>query len=394
MNRHDTTTPAWIDRWPVLLLTDSGDGWRQWMTLSPSDWDGLIRQARGHGVAPLLYVILQSHLEADGAADALPPAMVEAMQTLKAIYRQATLLAMQRTGELGRLLDALNQADVCPVVFKGASLAHTLYPSPACRLMGDIDLWVTHDEMPAAIAMLEDLGYQFREKERRPHALTRHTDGEVQMLPGKMGQGLVELHWGVFPGEWLARAAAVDRASVRSRLTQSALLDRPVLRMAPEDGLIQLILHISINHQMSVNALRSLLDVALFSRQELDWSVVAERARRWQVAAAVGLTLDLARQIFDLPPLPGPVQGLVPAGVQRRLLERFISPQAILQGYHLAGDRRRLLYLLAITDSPGASLRLLTHSVWPDPAWIAARYGRSDWPTRLRHGANALVGRV
>ncbi len=394
MNRPDTAPPTWINRWPALLLADSGAGWQEVMTLSPSDWGGLIRQAQRQGVAALLYVKLQSRLEADGVADALPAAMVEAMQTLKTIHRHAALAAIKRTAELGRLLDALNRAGICPVVFKGAFLAHTLYPSPACRLMGDIDLWVTHAEMPVAIAALGELGYRFREKEHRPHALTRHTDGEVQMRPGKTGQGLVELHWGVFPGEWLARAAAVDRASVRSRLTQSALLDRSVLRMAPEDELIQIILHISINHQMSRNALRSLLDVALFSRQELDWAAVAERARTWRVAAAVGLTLDLAQRIFALPPLPEPVQGLVPDGVQRRLLDRFISPQAILQGHHLAADRRRLLYLLCITDSPGASLRLLTHSVWPDSVWIAARYGRSDWRIRLRHAANVLVGRV
>jgi hypothetical protein len=391
MDRNDTIPSTLTAPWPALLMSGPNDTrLQQVASLSPSDWDHLIRQAQVHGLAPLLYVTLQSLPQ----EDVLIPATAAAMQTLKAIYRQATLLAMQRTGELGRLLDALNQAGICPVVFKGAALAHTLYPSPACRLMGDIDLWVTHDEMPGAIAVLGEVGYRFREKEHRPHALTRHTDGEVQMLPGKTGQGLVELHWGVFPGEWLAHTASVDRAGVRSRLVQATLLERPVQLMMPEDALIQLIVHISINHQMSTNALRSLVDVALFSRQKLDWEVVVERANAWRVAAAVGLTLDLVRQIFGLPDLPGPIQEIVPVGLQRRLLDRFVSPQGIIQGQLLSADRRRLLYLLCITDSPAASLRLLTHSLWPDPAWLSARYGQSDWLTQLRHAANSMVGRV
>ena len=179
--------PALADLWPAVLIPVVAEaGAAQLATLPPADWMWLVNQAQRHALAPLLYTALQP-------LAAKLPAAEPAVQTLRTIYRQAMLSAMQRIGELCRLLDALAAVGIRPVVFKGAALAHTLYPSPACRPMGDIDLWVTEAEMPAAITVLAGLGYCFRAKTQRPHALTQMTDGEVQMLPGQRGQGLVEL---------------------------------------------------------------------------------------------------------------------------------------------------------------------------------------------------------
>ncbi len=212
--------------WPkVIVPSVAARGAPQLATLSEAKWLGMVEQARQLGLAPLLYVAVKPlRLPADPASPA--------RQILRMLYRQAAILALQRTAELQRLLAALASVDICPAVFKGAALAHTLYPSPACRPMGDIDLWVSHAEMPTAIAALEALGYHMREKRDRPHALTRTTDGEVQMLAGQPGQGLVELHWGVFPGEWLAHATAVDRDGVRQRLVETRLLQQPARALA------------------------------------------------------------------------------------------------------------------------------------------------------------------
>lgn len=381
--------------WPSILVSSTEETLQaEWQALSQSGWELLIHRAELAGLAPMLYQTLLSALDGQESAESLSPHAVAGMQTLKAAYRKAALIAMQRIAELRRLLDALNQAGICPVVFKGAHLAHTLYPTPACRPMGDVDLWVTHAEMPAAIAALETLGYQMAEKERRPHALTQHTDGEVRMVSHQVGQGLVELHWGVFPGEWLANAADIDRPGIRSRLTPTTLLERAIQRLAPEDALIQIAVHISINHQMTANVLRSLLDIALLAQEHVDWHVVAERATAWRVATAVGFTLDLARQLFALPALPEAIRPLVPTGVQRSLLNRFVSSHSILADRQLSASRLRLLYLLWMTDRPQDSLRLLTHSAWPSDAWLAARYGRSDWAIRIRHAVRATVGNV
>ena len=50
------------------------------------------------------------------------------------------------------------------------------------------------------------------------------------------GSGLVELHWGVFAGEWLHRAAAVDDGGIRGRAVSVTIAGRPALMLAPEDA--------------------------------------------------------------------------------------------------------------------------------------------------------------
>lgn len=374
--------------WPSLLLPGAADALApQFTALTAAEWAWLATEAGRHGLAPLLYANLQP-LQLDQPA-------ASALATLRAAYKQSSLRAMQREGELRRILDALAARNISPVVFKGAVLAYTLYPTPGCRPMCDIDLWVTHAEMPAAIVALEALGYRLHEKADRPHALTQATDGEVQMFPAQPGQGLVELHWGVFAGEWLARTTAIDRASVRERIAPISLSGRAAWTLAPEDALIQLAVHMGINHQMSVNALRSLVDIALLvQRQPIDWAVVVARARIWRVAAVTGLTLALTHACFNLPALAAPAAALAPDGVQHWLVDRFVNRQIILAHPDLSSGKARFVYLLCVTDRPRDSAKLLWRTFWPEAHWLAARYGQTGAAVRTRHALHALRGDI
>ncbi len=376
--------------WPEILLPSTAAANAETLAaLSAADWEWLATAAQQHGLAPLLYANLQS-------LPLAPESAGPVLEKLRTAYKHSLLTAMRREGELRRILDGLAAQGICPGVFKGAALAYTIYPTPGCRPMGDIDLWVTHAEMPAAIEVLGELGYRFHEKADRPHAMTQATDGEVQMRPTQPGQHLVELHWGVFAGEWLARTTAVDRAGVRSRLVRTPLTGgREVLLLAPEDALIQLAVHLGINHQMSLNALRSLVDIALLAQQRpVDWDVVVERARTWRVATVVGLVLALADACFSLPVLQAPAATLAPRGVQKNLLARFVTKQTILARPDLSTQKSRFAYLLCATDRPQDSANLLLRTLWPEPAWLAARYGQANLHTRIHHVTGALRGDI
>ena len=93
--------------------------------------------------------------------------------------------------------------------------------------MGDLDLWIDLDAMPHAQAALEGLGYVQRLKAERPVALQAQREGEIQLVGRTPGSGLIELHWGVFAGEWLHRAAAVDDIGIRGRAVSVTIAGRP-----------------------------------------------------------------------------------------------------------------------------------------------------------------------
>ncbi|WP_165360565.1 nucleotidyltransferase family protein [Candidatus Chloroploca sp. Khr17] len=376
------TWPAWLvpqedDRHVVASLE----------SLTPEDWSALLAAATRHNLVGMLAWRLKQP-----SLIGCVPERVQAQ--LSQIQRTAAVRGLVHQAELHRVLRALGAVGVQPVVYKGALVAHTLYPEPGCRPMGDIDLWIADDEVPRAWQAMEGLGYQQRSKSRRPLALQRERDGEIQFYSDAPGHGLIELHWGVFAGEWLRWASSVDRAGVRERIEPIDLLGHPVYRLAHEDALIQLAVHAAINHQLSGNALRSLLDVALLAQQRLDWATVAQRVQAWGLATAVSLVFALVAEIYRVPAILSGL-ALLPLPVHRyKLVTHFIDAQRIIEGYDLSASPRRLLYQLTLIDRPGDTFRLLHGALWPEVSWIHRRYGSSDLRTRLQHTLGVLQGKV
>ena len=146
---------------------------------------------------------------------------------------------------------------------------------------------------------------------------------------------------------------------------------------------------------MAAPGLRGLLDVALLARsQPVDWLTVVERAHRWRVAAAAWLVLDLADTLFGLPDAGAAIAGLKPGRVRRSLLGRFADPDSMLAGRDPRHGPRRFIYQLLLVDHTRDAARLLWRALWPEDAWLAARYGSATPAVRRSHLLSALRGRV
>ena len=315
------------------------------------------------------------------------------LQPLRQLYRQQIVASHAQQSSLKQILSALAEVQIRPILFKGAAWAHILYPTPTCRPMSDFDLWLRAEEIDAAKAALERLGYRQSRRAVRPIELQERRDGELQMIGDDPLDRLVELHWGIFAGEWMFRVARPDREGIRQRVTPTQILGHEVFVLAPEDALIQAAIHISVNHQMTVNAVRSLVDIAWLAQLPIDWSEVATRSRSWRLANAVAFPLLLVNELF--------AQTLIPPGSHLHLaparlgwLERFATVESIVSGKQLSATSRRLLYLFGLIDRPEAILTLLGRALWPESSWMIARYGSADLKTRLVHALSTATGTV
>ncbi len=319
----------------------------------------------------------------------------ELAQPLAAAYYRAAADAELHGRELAAVLDALAAAGITPILFKGAALAHLAYPDPACRPMGDLDLWLAAAEMPAAVAALQAAGYRRHGKDTRPLELQAGREGEIQLAGAQPGQGLVELHYGVFAGEWLHRTAAVDSAGLAARVVPVTVAGRPARTLAPEDAVIQLAVHLAVNHQMAYPGVRALLDICLVAcSHAVDWATVAQRARAWRVRTAVWQVLSLADGLLGLPEASPALTALQPSALRRRLLALFVTPASMLAGRDITGGPARFIYQLLLADRPRDAARLLGRALWPEDAWLAARYGRTGRRTRAAHLLAAVRGRI
>lgn len=390
LNNTGWTRPSGSDfRGTVALLhalaQPGADALTDWLAHNDLD-NAAVEWLRVRGLAPYAFHRLsEMHLIGHAAA--------ELRTVLRLAYDIALVQALAREQELPRVLVALAAAEITPILFKGAVLAYTACPGPACRPMNDLDLWLTAEEMPRGQAALEALGYRQHIRETRPPAFQERHFGEIRMIGARPGSIPVELHWSAFAGVWLDRVAAVDHAAVRTRAEPVTVAGQPALALASEDAIIQLAVHLAVNHQMAAPGVRGLLDVALLARtQPVDWAVVADRARAWRVSTAVWLVLQLTAELLGLTEAAPAVARLTPAPVRRHLLARLVNAGSMLAMRNISRGPLRFELLLLLVDRYRDVAAIVARAVWPERDWLVARYGRAGLGVRLRHLPGAVRG--
>lgn len=276
---------------------------------------------------------------------------------------------------LEQIVKAFRAACIPVVLLKGAALATTVYQNWSLRPMSDIDIWVGDKDMPRAVKTMQRLGFVAYGKEARPPDLQMLSKGEIRFHKPDWQHGLVELHWSAFPGWWVQRTAVVDHKAIWARAEPLTIAGCQVYQLAAEDMIIQLAVHLAVNHQFDDISLRALMDMALLARSRtVEWHVVGERARTWQVGVAVWTALAIAAQLAGIPGLEEMNRQLSPTAVRRRLLSFFVSPQTILAGRNLTKSKARYLFLLLLVDRCPDIVRFLFRTLWPEREWLVARY--------------------
>jgi hypothetical protein len=274
---------------------------------------------------------------------------------------------------------------------KGGALAYAVYPNPATRGRGDLDLWIQPGQAALATSVLNALGYAGHNKEDRPEALVTLVGGELQMVKRNSPVGLIELQWPVLRGEWVRHTTAGDQAAIWQRRSAVAVGDHTFAAMALEDMLIHLCLHQAIQHQFSAPWLRNLLDVHLLvGSPALDWSQVIARAAAWRLATVVWTVLDAAQHLMDTKTPNEALLALAPARWRRWLISRLQLEKALLTMHPGGYGYRRFAIQLALVDRTRDGFWLLWRGLSPEAAWLRARYGvlppgTSLWRLRLRH---------
>jgi hypothetical protein len=202
--------------------------------------------------------------------------------------------------------------------------------------------------------------------------------GEIGLQHRQSEYGLVELHWGIFAGEWLRRAARVsDLSAIRARLVATLLAGETAWVLSPEDAILQSAVHTAVNHQMSMSPLRGLVDIALLARHyPVDWEAITQRARAWRVATPLWLVLSLAVDLAGLDEAAEAARQLRPSALRRRLIRRFASAESLVMMRDLSVSKWRYVFLLLLVDHGRDAAKLIFRALWPEREWLIARYGR------------------
>jgi len=269
---------------------------------------------------------------------------------------------------------AFTAASVPLTLLKGMALAQSVYNDSSWRTMSDIDILIGDGDMETAVSIMQQLGYYTTEKENRPATLQSLGQGEIPL--NKAGTPfLIELHWTALHGWWLHRTATIDNNGIwqrRQRLTETTW------QLSPEDTILNIAVHLTVNHQLGMSVVRGLVDVAMVAKKlPVSWQIVAERAIEWRVQTAVYIILNLVHDLIAPHGIEPALAQLRPSPLHQRLLRPFINVQAILSGQDVRNGRSRYLFLLLLVDRRRDILKLIYRTIWPEQSWLQARYGKS-----------------
>ncbi|NTU52713.1 MAG: nucleotidyltransferase family protein [Chlorobiaceae bacterium] len=337
---------------------------------SSDEWLMLLDLANENRVSQMLYTFVM----AQGLTP--PPDIAE---RLRSVHLSGVVDGARRHHHFEKISDALTNEGITIIPLKGVWLSETVYPNIAMRGMADIDLWIRKEDIDKALKVMESTGYkQIDSPSSRPRELQDAMLGEILLC--KKEAPFVELHWGIFLGEWLRQTAWIDERLIRDRTLPWK--GEMVRQLQPEDAVLHVAVHLAVNHHMSESALRSLFDLHMMRRSlEIDWGLVIDRAVSWRIATPVWFVLDMMIQLFgdDDERLLEKLARAQPSVLRGWLLRQFISPEGAITGDKTTGWKK-FMFLLLLVDHSGASLSLAWQAIWPDRTWFVLRYGLQEAP--------------
>lgn len=162
-------------------------------------WNEAMATLSGSRLAPFALHLLGTR------AASLPS---EARVPLEAACLAADIAAARARDQLAEIAASFPETGVPWVVLKSWPLAARLYPSPACRPSGDLDLLVSSADHRGADQALQALGYR---------SIERNASWHIRYLRPRReaGQDVVELHHSPEPREFGGPTADVVLASRR-----------------------------------------------------------------------------------------------------------------------------------------------------------------------------------
>jgi hypothetical protein len=243
----------------------------------PLDWTLVLRTAQRQRIVPILYHVLSAF------GGGRVPAFIEAKLRPAVLQnaRQSLLLAREAV----ELLELFSANGIQGIPYKGPALAAAVYGDIALRQYGDVDIIVHKNDVPKAMALMEQQGYV---------CLTTHKSADKDRRFVRPDRGLmVELHWAVTSRNFACR---FDVEQLWEGLIPTRFAGRDILFPSPENLLLILCIH-GTKHYWE--RLQWVSDIAEFVRvhENLDWERMFDQAARVGVARMVRVALALASDL-------------------------------------------------------------------------------------------------
>lgn len=364
----DPTTNALLlllrSRWSPTALESA----RRLTNSGRLDGPALLQRARGERLGPLLYGIVRDR-------QVLPPAVEAA---LRQDYLANAGRNMRLFHRVERLLRQLAAAGIPVLLLKGAALGPAVYGDEALRPLGDVDLLVRQEHVPAALRALTALDYRVIP----PMALR----SEVMLHQEQPLPVTLELHWNLLVPPFYQYILPRDWPWQGARPLQIGAA--PALTLAPETQVIYLCAHLALHHHgQGMLWLHDIAESIQRYRDQIDWGRLLAQIQANALVLATQPILDRIARDWQAP---------IPADVQEQL--RALRPSPAERQVHAATTAPNRSALRRFRDDlatlPGwpARLHFLWRNLFPPPAFVRHCYGVPPYALPLFYPLRWLRG--
>lgn len=152
------------------------------------DWGMVAELADHYFLTPALW----KSLDESPSRDSPPEDVAGYLEQVYTLNGERNLALL---GQLEEIVFGLNARGIEPVLLKGAShLVTDVYPDPACRMMGDLDILVGPGEINEALDVLGELRYDVKPQDRARFDEHHHVAPRVRedrLAPVELHRGLI-----------------------------------------------------------------------------------------------------------------------------------------------------------------------------------------------------------
>jgi hypothetical protein len=335
--------------------------------LEAGEWDELTSAAFERHVT--------GHLVAAVRGGALPATDEQVADAIETHHRALAIdLLLERT--LVETTNLLRGARIDVRALKGAAFAHTVYPDPALRSYGDVDILVRGEQYDDAIALLCAHGGHPRFAEPRP-GFTRLFGKGVCV---EMGDDEIDVHRTFVAGPF---GIAVDAPSLFDAPQAFSLGGEQILCLPAVGQFLHACYHAALGaREPTIVASRDVAQMLLVN--DIDYHCAVELAQAWNGRAVVQRAVLGAWQQLDLDaphPLVDWARSYEPSRFEQRALVAYVSERRSYATQALAG--------LSAVRGVRARASYLYAMALPAPTYARERGGHV---TRWRRGAATARG--
>jgi len=258
--------------------------------ISLDEWSGLVNFLRANWMIPFVYRKVGSL-----PRECRPPGSIS--DEIRQAFLVSVVRSLHMERQLQEIIEAFRKRDIRVLVLRGPALAFSLYPDPAMRPSGDLDLLVLPEQVVQARDILESLGYKcLARRFETARDFFREECFIHQENPGnKFSVDLHWVHWELHP--FFKGSEDVDIEDLFQRAWK---VETPTLAfetLHPVDCLIHSAIHLVMIHKNEMR-LSWIYDTALLAQQLQvpdQWETLQERSVAWRARLPLEHCLNMAQ---------------------------------------------------------------------------------------------------